>query len=125
MQMMSLGTFVFATDTVTYQAISRKRDWNFTEKGRFAAREAIQFTSIGADTIILSGVIYTGKFGHLSAIEDLAKLADSGEQHPLIDSSGVKIGEFIIKSLGDDGSYLLDNGKPRKVDFTIEIKRVE
>ncbi len=124
MHMMALGNFVFATDTTNYQSISRKRDWRFDETDRFNARPATQFLGIGGDNITLSGTIWSGYFGRLSAIEDLAAIADTGGQHPLINSDGQSLGDFIIKSIGNDGSYLLDNGKPRKCDFTIELTRV-
>ena len=125
MPLMSLGEFVFALDSVPYETLSRKTNWRFGRSERIGALAAAQFLGPGEESISLAGLLAPPDIGAYARLDALRDLAASGEAHDLVDSEGVVHGRFTIESLDESQSHILDGGIPRKVDFTLELKRVE
>ena len=85
-----------------------------------------QFTGAGTDTITLPGLIYEEYgFGTRFALDELASMADTGQGYVLMDGSGYLYGVFVIDSIDETKSILMDNGVPRKVDYTLKLSRVD
>ncbi len=124
MPLMSLGMFVFDLPSVAYDALARKRSWRHGRTERVGAFAASQFLGPGDDVVSLSGLIVPGIAGDLSNLRVLVEMGDQGEAQSLVDNEGVVWGHFTIESIDLKQSALMDNGVPRKTDFTIELKRV-
>jgi phage protein U len=124
MPMMSLGMFLFALDSVPYQELSRKQAWRHGRTERVGAFAAAQFMGPGDDTVSISGALIPPLAGTYSNLRVLEAIAEQGEAQPLVDSEGVVWGHYTIEGLDRKQSYIMADGIPRKVDFTIELKRV-
>lgn len=124
MPLMSLGMFVFELRSVPYETLSRKRGWRFGRTDRVGAYSAAQFLGPDDETVSLAGMIappVAGSYGELDTLEDLAS---QGDALPLVDAEGNVWGDFTIETVSREQSFFMDNGVPRKTDFTIELKRV-
>ena len=126
MILMSLGQFIFQTSTLAFQQIQRQRAWNYASNVVALGRAKKQFTGAGEDTVTLPGLIYEEYgFGCRYAIDELASMASTGQGFVLMDGSGYLYGVYVIDNIDETKTYLLDNGVPRKVDFTIKLSRTD
>ncbi|WP_129792582.1 phage tail protein [Sphingosinicella sp. CPCC 101087] len=124
MPLMSLGMFIFALDSVPYEQLARRQSWRHGKTERVGAFPASQFLGPAEDMISLSGLLVPPIAGDFGSMRVLEELASQGEAHPLVDSEGVVWGHYDIESIDRKQSVLMDNGVPRKTDFTIELRRV-
>lgn len=121
----ALGMFVFSTDSLAFDQLTRDRAWRHGRTDRFGARAASQFLGPGDDKIVLSGTLVPEIAGSYSAIDTLVEMADSGEAQLLADGSGNQLGAYTIETLREQHDFLIDNGKARVVGFTIELQRAD
>lgn len=124
MPLMSLGMFNFQLDTVPFEDLSRKMSWRFGRTERQGTFAAAQFLGPGEDSISISGMLAPPTIGKYAQLETLIEMADQGEAQSLVDGNGNVWGFFTIESVDRKQNHFLDNGVPRKTDFTIELKRV-
>lgn len=123
---LSLGQFLFSTDTLTFDELQRSRSWSFGSNSIAQGRDQYQFTGVGEETIDIPFLIYQEHgFGKRQSVDDLAEMADTGAGYVLIDGSGYIYGVFAIDSIDDTRSFLTVNGLPRKVDGTLKLTRVD
>lgn len=125
MHLMALGMFLFETGTLAHTELQRKTDWQHATSPRVGARDATQFTGPGTETISLSGSVYAELANGRVSIDELRTMADAGEALPLLDGSGTVFGDFVITAIDERHAYLLDNGIPRRIDFAIDLLRVD
>lgn len=123
--MLSLGMFGFALDTLAYQEFSRRTDWKHGRTPRFGARDANQFTGPGADTVSLRGYLLPELAGDPDSLDDLRDMAGGGESFPLVGGDGRVYGNFIIIGIDEGQTLFFSDGKPRRIEFTIDLTRVE
>ena len=125
MGMMTLGMFVFERATLPFQDQQRRTNWRHASTERFMARAATQFVGPGDDNITLSGALYGGVIGKYSSLDTLRDMADTGEAYTLLKGTGEVIGQYVIASLDEKSQTFFADGAPRRIDFTVELKRVE
>lgn len=124
--LMSLGQFLFKTSTLAFQEIQRQRAWNYADNAIAFGRAKKQFMGAGEDTVTLPGLIYEEYgFGSRFALDEVANMADTGQGFVLMDGSGYLYGVYVINSIDETKSILLDNGVPRKVDYTLKLSRTD
>lgn len=124
--LMSLGQFIFKTDTLTFNEIQRQRAWNYAENAVAKGRSKKQFIGPAEDVISLPGLIYQEYgFGTRIALDQLATLADQGEGLVLMDGTGYLYGVYVIDGIDETKSILLFEGVPRKIDFTLKLSRID
>ncbi|WP_445115010.1 phage tail protein [Acinetobacter sp. WZC-1] len=124
--LMSLGQFIFKTDTLSFTEIQRQRSWNYAENSVAKGRSKKQYIGPGTDTITLPGLIYEEYgFGTRFSLDELAAMASTGQGFVLMDGNGYLYGVYIIDSIDETKSILLDNGVPRKVDYTLKLTRTD
>ena len=121
---MSLGMFAFEMGTVPFQELGRSTEWRHGSTPRFGARPASQYLGPGDDKVTLTGALIPGFAGTHASLRSLKEMADQGEAWPLVDGSGRVHGIFRIDRIDDRQGQFLDNGVPRRSDFTIELARV-
>ena len=123
---LSLGQFVFNTDTLSFNELQRSREWSFGSNDIAQGRPQYQFTGAGEETISIPFLIYQEHgFGNRQSVDDLAEMADTGAGYVLIDGTGYIYGVFAITSIDDTRSLLNINGVPTKIDGTLELTRVD
>lgn len=123
--MMALGQFAFGMQTLAYQELQRKTDWRHGSTSRIGVREARQFMGPGADSITLPGVLVPEIAGDILSVDQLREMADTGQAFPLVDGAGRVYGAWIIESITEGQSYLFRDGVPRRIEFSIELSRVD
>lgn len=123
--MMTLGFFVFSRLTVPYQTSQHDMVWRHPTNSRVGARPSSQFLGVGDETLTLSGVLMPEITGGELSLEALRKMADTGKAYPLIEGRGTVTGFFVIEKISKGRSEFFSDGAARKIEFTIELKRVD
>ena len=123
--MMSIGQFVFSLSTLAYQDFQRQQEWKHPATPRVGARDAHQYVGEGDDTITFSGWIAPGFNGDITSLDDLRDLADEGRANVLVEGTGRIFGEFVITHLSEGRTLFFEDGFPRRVEFSLSLKRVD
>jgi len=123
--LMTLGMFAFELATLPHDSYGRKISWSFAEGERVGARAATQFLGPGEDKVTISGAVLPGLAGSYSAIDTLVDMGGQGEAWPLLDGAGRVWGTYRIDGIDQKGGHIMDNGVARRVDFSIELTRVD
>lgn len=123
--MMALGFFIFSINTLAYQTLNRSLQWRHPSNSRVGARPAYQYIGVGEEEITLSGWLATEFKGTSLSLTVLEKMADTGKAFTLISGTGWIYGAYIIESMTEDRSIFFSNGSPRRIDFTLKLKKVD
>jgi len=123
--MMTLGMFVFTLKTVPYQELQYQQQWRHASNSRVGLRPTLQFLGPDTDTITLTGVLMPFITGGNLSMLTLQQMAETGKGWPLIEGSGTIYGMFVIESIGQTKSEFFSDGSPRKIEFTIALKRID
>ena len=123
--MLSLGGYKFEVATAAYQELARSTGWEWAEQGRIGQRPALQFTGLQAETITLPGVIYPYWKGGLTQLPQLRRLADAATPLLLVSGLGQNVGRYVIERIDERQTVFFPNGAPRKIEFTITLKRYD
>ncbi|PZP30455.1 MAG: oxidoreductase [Roseateles depolymerans] len=123
--MMGYGQFVFSLSTLAYQDLQRQTAWRHPSNSRVGARPARQFVGPGDDGITLSGVLAPEFAGDVVSLGKLREMGDSGLAWPLVTGTGEVLGAFVIESLNETRTMLMDNGAARRIEFQLQLARVD
>lgn len=123
--MMALGEFVFGiNDTgVAPDEFDRSTTWSWPQQDAVGHMSHIQFTGQDPDILKIPGVIYPGEFGFVQSLDELRAMAESGQPYLLVDIDGWVRGKWSITTLHEKRSHMMPNYAPRKIEFTLELKR--
>ncbi|MCU7964034.1 phage tail protein [Shewanella sp. SW32] len=108
-----------------YQSSQHDMVWRHPTNSRVGARPSAQFLGVGDETLTLSGVLMPEITGGELSLEALRKMADTGKAYPLIEGRGTVTGFFVIEKISKGRSEFFSDGAARKIEFTIELKRVD
>ncbi|WP_387467771.1 phage tail protein [Photorhabdus sp. RM323S] len=122
--MMIYGMFVFMLNTTPYQTLSREMGWRHVKNDRVGKSAKWQYIGAGEDSITLDGVLYPEVTGGDISLEALRTLAYAGRPWPLIEGTGMIYGMFVIESLNETRTEFFSDGKARKIEFTLSLKKV-
>lgn len=122
--MMSLGLFVFGMETLPYQKFTHEMAWRHPSSGRVGLRPARQFAGVDDETISLSGVLLPAISGGDLSLDLVRVMGDTGEQWPLIEGTGRVYGFFVIEKLSVTRELFFQDGKARRIEFTLNLARV-
>lgn len=122
--MMCLGQFVFSLQTLAYQELQRQTSWRHASNNRVGVRPASQFLGVGEETLTLPGVIVP-EFGQRASLDEIHQMADTGSAFALVDGLGRVYGQFVITDKSETGTLFDLNGQPRRVEFSITLRRVD
>lgn len=123
--MLTLGFFVFERRTLPYQSLKHDASYTWGANERIGQRGAYQFTGIGEESVSLTGTVYSEMTGGKVSLYLLRLMAESGVPWPLLDGNGIPYGIFVITKVSETGTEHLPDGTARKIDFTVELKRVD
>lgn len=122
---MTLGMFVFHRLTTPYQNTSHQLAWRHPSHNRVGARPASQFVGEDAETMSISGVLLPAITGGDKSLNELIEMAKKGLPYPLIAGTGKVYGHFVIEKISRNESEFFADGAARKIEFSIDLKRVE
>lgn len=123
--MLALGLFIFSLPTLSYQELQRQTSWRFAETNVLNNRPRQQYIGLGNDSISLKGELRPEIAGQAISISYLRSMADTGKAWTLVDGAGRFYGLWIITDLNESKSVFLDNGQAKKIDFDINLKRID
>lgn len=123
--LMSLGSFIFSIDDLLFDQLRERRTWRHPAGERVGLAPSYQYAGPGEHTLSLGGLLAPGQIGRRDALDDIVKLANTGEAQPLLDGEGYVYGAFVITGLDTSKSHFLKFGLALKVDFTIDMVRVD
>ncbi|MDR6956592.1 phage protein U [Pseudomonas brassicacearum] len=123
--MLALGMFVFSLSTAAYQELQRQTEWRHASNSRVGAAPARQFVGRGDDTITLPGIILPELAGSALSLDALRLMANTGKAWPMVEGSGRIYGLWIIESLSETKTIFFRDGTPRRIEFTISLKRID
>lgn len=128
-----LGSFAFKAFGLAPREARKSDAWVWAEIPRIGLPPALQMVGKEAETMSFAGVLYNGvtdtdlnlgqQVGGL--VVGLAGFADRGEPLQLTDKSGRNYGRWVILRIERTNRIFLADGRPRAVDFTIELKRYD
>ncbi|WP_426124632.1 phage tail protein [Pseudomonas sp. PSPC2-3] len=123
--MMALGMFVFSLRTAAYQELQRQTDWRHASNNRVGAAPARQFVGRGEDTITLPGIILPELTGSALSLDALRLMANTGKAWPMVEGSGRIYGLWVIESMSETKTIFFSDGTPRRIEFTLSLKRTD
>lgn len=123
--MLSLGMFVFSLSTLAYQELQRQTNWRHASNSRVGAPPALQFVGRGEDTITLPGIILPELAGSILSLDALRLMANTGKAWPMVEGSGRIYGLWVIESLSETKTLFFRDGTPRRIEFTLTLKRTD
>lgn len=121
--MLQLGSYQFSVDTAAYQELKRSTEYRWKAQERIGQIDALQFTGVGADTITLTGVIFTAYKGGAKQVDAMRTEAAKGNALILVDGIGFVHGRWVIEKIEETQDAFVVAGIPRKQQFTLQIKR--
>jgi phage tail protein len=119
--LLKLGSFKFAVNTAAFRQLKQQWTFNIAAQARIGNTPALQFTGQGEQSLSLSGIVYPGQFGSITAIDDLVKLAAAGKPLQIISGTGAVMGFWYIKNISNTKTIFLPSGIPRKIEFTLSL----
>lgn len=124
--LMSLGFFVFMRQTIPYQDTSREMNWNHPSNNVVGKMPRTQFTGKSGESITINGTLMPEITGGKLSLLALELMAEKGKAYPLIDGATFMIkGWFVIESISEQSSEFFGDGTPRKIDFSMTLKRTD
>lgn len=123
--LMSLDQFVFGLESAAFHELQRRTVWKHPTTGRVGARPARQFTGQGDDTIALAGLLAPEQIGSRASLDELRAMADTGDAYVLVDGAGRVYGAFVIEGMDEGQTLHMQDGTPRRIEFSIGLARVD
>ena len=112
--MMVLGLYVFMLRTVPYQELQYQRSWRHAANSRVNRRPSTQFLGPDNDMLTLSGVLMPEITGGRLSLLALEQMAEQGIY-----------GMYVIEGLNQTKTEFFRDGMPRRIEFTLSLKRVD
>lgn len=125
MHLIALGMFLFEIGTLAHDELQRKTDWRHARAGRVGARDATQFIGPGDETVSMSGSVYAEIADGRLSLDDLRTMGNAGDALPLVSGNGTVFGNYVITALDERHAALLPDGTPLRIDFAIDLLRVD
>lgn len=120
--MMALGAFRFGMNNANYQTFSRSASYRWAKQDRIGRAPALQYLGPDAEEITLEGVIYPHFKGGLRQMEQMRRLASTGQPMMLVDGLGFVWKRWCITEVSERRSFLMRDGSPRKIEFSITLQ---
>lgn len=77
------------------------------------------------DSITLPGIIFPELAGTTLSLDALRLMANTGKAWPMIEGTGRIYGLWVIESLSETKTVFFRDGTPRRIEFTLSLKRID
>lgn len=125
MMLLALGLFTFGIDTLAFDDLQRRASWRHATSTRVGARDATQYTGPGEETVSIPGSVYHEIADGRVSIDELRRMAGTGDAWSMVDGLGYVYGAFVITGLDERRKAFFPDGTPRLIDFSIDLLRVD
>lgn len=120
---LTVGGYQFWIENASLDKFSRSSTYRWVAQERIARPVAMQNVGTGEDTITLNGYFHPHLKGKAHALDKLRQMADEGIPYNVVTGTGINLGRWCIVEIKDDFSEMLDDLRPRRVDFTVTLKK--
>lgn len=121
--MLQLGEYKFEIATAAYQQLAAKDAAKWAEQARIGREPALQCVGQEASEMTLNGVVYPAFNGSMAAsIEPLLTMMREGTPYQMVAGTGAVLGLWALVDVSTTRSYFLDDGRARKIEFTLTLK---
>lgn len=119
--LMTLGGYVFSTDSAAYDELRRVAMYRWEAQDRIGRAPSRQWLGPGDETIELRGTIYPTMRRAEAELDALRAEAGGGEPLRLTLGTGEILGLWTIERVSSTGSFFLAGGAPRKAEFRVRL----
>ena len=119
--LMTLGAYVFSTDSAAYDELRRVTMYRWEAQDRIGRAPSRQWLGPGDETIELRGTIYPTARRAEAELDALRAEAGSGEPLRLTLGTGEILGLWTIERISSTGSFFLAGGASRKAEFRLRL----
>ncbi|GHS91596.1 tail assembly protein [Alphaproteobacteria bacterium] len=123
--MLALGDYFFSGDTASYQNKAESRNYRWEPQNVIGQCPLYHYMGPGEQDLKLDGVVYSDYHDGLSQLPLMKQAAAKGEPLMLVDGLGNVLGRWVITRLEEKQTTFCANGLPRKVEFSLDLKKVE
>lgn len=120
--MMALGSFRFGMNSGGHQHLSRSAPYRWRKVSRIGRAPALQYGGPDAEDITLEGVIYPHFKGGLRQVDAMRLQAGLGLPFMMVDGLGWVWDRWVIVQVEERKSYLMHDGAPRKITFSLTLR---
>lgn len=121
--LMSLGMFAFSLQTAPFETLKRSTAQRWESKNRIGKAPAYQHVGQGEDTITVDGTLAPELTGGPETLDKLREMAATGKAWVLTAGTGEVMDTWFIDRVEETSSHIRRDGKPRKVAFSLTLKR--
>jgi phage protein U len=123
--LLAIGLFPFSIPTIVHDDLQRRASWTHATSQRIGARDATQFVGVGPETLSIRGVAHAELSDGRASLDELRRMAGTGNAWSVVDGAGQVYGAFVIQGIDEGLKELGPDGRPRKIDFSIDLLRVD
>lgn len=116
-----LGGLVFSVNTTGYDQLTRRARFNWASQTVIGRQPVYQYLGHGENTIELEGRVFPGQHGSPLSLRIFEQAAGLGLPMPLFSGGGLSLGAWCVSDYRETGTFLLDNGNPRVITFTLSL----
>lgn len=144
---MILGNFVFNLKTMNPNTMTRTTEYNWSDSDRIGDIPNLQNLGTASDQIEIEGVFYPAFSGNsllssignsttnglikallqnndvYTSVADIRNSSLCTMANVLISDNGEILGRYVITRIQETQSFFDANGKPKKVEFSLTLKR--
>ena len=121
--LMLWGAHPFGLNTAALAMLSRSSEYRWAAPASIGRRPALQWIGPGPDAIRLRGVVLPLYRGRLDVLDDLRRAAEAGETGRIVSGAGRVYGIYALKRIDAEEDALLQDGRPRRMRWTIEMHK--
>lgn len=130
--MMLLGPVIFSVENSAYEQLQRNTQYQWSSQPRLGhsvlknlgiGGPAYQFMGPGDESISLNGTLYPQFSGGPLRVSLMRLTASLGIAMPLLDGEHFFYGRWLIENVQETRSVFFQDGNPRKIEFSLSLKR--
>lgn len=118
---MGLGSFRFGVENANFNSVSRKTDADWASVRLLNRPISHQFTGPGEDKLTIAGVLFAHWTGGLEQLSGMRVAMKCGNVMMMVSSDGDVMGRWFISSLSDTRTHYGSSGRPKKIEFQLEL----
>jgi phage protein U len=118
-----LGAHMFRSTGFSFTGLQRETHTEWSSIDVTGREQALHWTGPKGQDMTIKGALFPVEFGGLATLDRLRADQAAGRVMPLVTGSGHVLGLYVVESVSEDMSHHTGDGSPRKVDYTIKLKR--
>lgn len=128
LQFTGLGETVSLSGTVYAEianALASEQNQRISLKQRIDKLIHPQISKSGISDFLTGRQDQPDQSAEIVSIDALREMADQRQSWQLVDGTGKIYGAYVVKSISEKMRYFWQDGRPRQIEFGIELQRVD